>query len=105
MLAEDQLIDSRKISGLIVRGHEEDSPGVPLPITYTWELIPVNRSHIPTAAMAERWPHSENVAKRLLPLKDYDLGFIGYNCPRALALREVIPPCGDGPYAERTDLG
>ena len=35
-----------------------------------------------------------------------DIGLlVGYDCPRALAPREVIPGFDDGPYAVRTDLG
>ena len=59
------------------------------------ELIPANCSHIPTPSMAERCPHLDNIAERLLPLKDFDVGLlIGYNCPTAHVPREVIPHVG-----------
>ena len=56
--------------------------------------------------MALKWPHLERVGDKLMPITDAEVGLlIGYNCPRALAPREIIVPEGDGPYAQQTDLG
>ncbi|XP_050404672.1 uncharacterized protein LOC126820632 [Patella vulgata] len=105
MFAKDQVINSRKVSGLMVRGYD-NLLKIPLPSVYTRESIPVNRSHIPTPEMARQWPHLVKISDELVPLKDVDAGLlIGYDCARALAPREVIPPVGDGPFAQRTDLG
>ena len=68
--------------------------------------MPANRSHIPTAEMANRWNHLKGIADKLMPLSNCEIGLlIGYNVARALTPREVIPPVGNGPYAQRTDLG
>ncbi len=100
-----KVVDSQKISGLIVRGFRSDLK-IQLPITYSRGEIPANRSHIPTAEMTKSWPYLDRLHKELPPLQDVAIGIlIGYNCPRALAPREVIPPVQDGPYAQRTDLG
>ena len=105
MLAEDQLIESRRVEGLVVRGHDS-SLKVPLPATYTRNIVPANRAHIPTPEMTQNWPHLRNIGKKLMPLNDCKVALlIGYNCSKALVPREVIPPSGNGPYAERTDLG
>ena len=105
MLAEDQLIESRRVEGLVVRGHDS-SLKVPLPATYTRNIVPANRAHIPTPEMTQNWPHLRNIGKKLMPLNDCKVALlIGYDCSRALVPREVIPPSGNGPYAERTDLG
>ena len=89
----------------MVRGHDS-SLKVPLPVTYTRNIVPANRVHIPTPEMTQNWPHLRNIGKKLMPLNDCKVALlIGYNCSRALVPREVIPPSGKGPYAERTDLG
>ena len=105
MLAEDMLIESRKVNGLMIRAHDSVKR-MPLPVTYSRNIIPVNREHIPTKQMALQWPHLEKIADKLMPIADCNVGLlIGYNCPQALVPREVIPPEDNGPYAERTDLG
>ena len=41
-----------------------------------------------------------------MPLSQCEIGLlIGYNCPRALLPREVIPQVDDGPFGQKTDLG
>ncbi|XP_060554552.1 uncharacterized protein LOC132715557 [Ruditapes philippinarum] len=41
-----------------------------------------------------------------MPVSNCEVGLlIGYDCSRALLPREIIAPDGDGPYAQRTDLG
>ncbi|XP_063436812.1 uncharacterized protein LOC134718246 [Mytilus trossulus] len=68
--------------------------------------MPANRSHIPTAEMALRWSYLEHIAEKLMPVQDCEFGLlIGYNCPRALIPREVIPSIDNGPYGQKTDLG
>lgn len=104
MYAVDKLVDIEKIMGLLVRGFDS-CERIPLPDSYTREIIPANRSHIPTSDVARKWPHLENIATQFMDLNSYEIGLlIGYNCPKALMLRKVIPPDGDGPYAQRTDL-
>ena len=70
-------------------------------------IIPANRDHIPTLEMARKWPHLEKIANHLMPLSECDVGLlIGYNCPRALVPRDVVPaPEGSGPFGQKTDLG
>lgn len=63
-------------------------------------------SAVPTPDAARLWPHLRSVVDHLLPLQLCDIGLlIGYNCPQALVPREVIPPHGEGPYAQKIDLG
>lgn len=105
MFAENQIVDSCKVKGLVVRGYGS-SLRIPLPTVFTRDIMPANRSHIPTPEMARHWHHLHGIADELLPLQNCDIGLlIGYNCPRALTPREVIPAAKDGPYGQRTDLG
>lgn len=89
----------------MVRGHNS-TLRIPLPNTFSRNIIPANRDHIPTPHIARIWPHLSNIADKLMPITDCEIGLlIGYNCSQALMPREVIPPDGDGPYGQRTDLG
>lgn len=105
MYAEKKMVDSRRIVGLEVSGLNcQDT--ISLPVVYTREIMPANREHIPTPETAETWPHLERIKNELVPLMDCEVGLlIGYNCPRALAPRDVIPPVDKGPYGLKTDLG
>ncbi|CAC5386010.1 unnamed protein product [Mytilus coruscus] len=107
MHSQNSIVDSCKIDGLIVGAYDRNSdPKIPLPSTFTRNVLPANRAHIPTGDMARSWPQLEKIANRLMPVSDYEFGLlIGYNCARALTPREVIPTTDDGPYAQRTDLG
>ena len=105
MHAENRVVNSQKIKGLSVRGLN-NSLRISLPDAYTRNIMPANRSHIPTPEMARQWPHLEPIAEYLEPLRSCEIGLlIGYNCPKALVPREVIAPSDDGPYGQRTDLG
>ena len=105
MFAENKAIECKCLTGLQVRGHDSQEI-VPLPTTYTRNIIPANRSHIPTPEMADKWSHLKPIVNKLMPLGSCKVGLlIGYNCPRALATKDVILPTGNEPYAQRTDLG
>ncbi|PIK59809.1 hypothetical protein BSL78_03264 [Apostichopus japonicus] len=105
MISQNHVVNSNRVEGLIVRGHDSSNV-IPLPMSYTRYAIPVNRTHIPSPVIAQQWPYLKEIANNLMPVAECDIGLlIGYNCPKALVPRQVIPPVGDGPYAQRTDLG
>ncbi|PIK42690.1 hypothetical protein BSL78_20459 [Apostichopus japonicus] len=105
MISQNHVVNSNRVDGLIVRGHDSSNV-IPLPMSYTRYAIPVNRTHIPSPVIAQQWPYLKEIANNLMPVAECDIGLlIGYNCPKALVPRQVIPPVGDGPYAQRTDLG
>ena len=105
MLAEKRLINSQKVSGLVVRGYNS-TENLLIPTAYSRDIMPVNREHIPTPEMARQWTHLHRIAPELIPLNSCEVGLlIGYNNARALAPREVITGTKDEPYAIRTDLG
>ena len=105
MFAEKKAIECKCLTGLQVRGHDSQEI-VPLPTTYTRDIIPAKRSHIPTPEMADKWSHLKPIVNKLMSLGSCKVGLlIGYNCPRALAPKDVILPTGNEPYAQRTDLG
>ena len=104
MYAEDKIVESQKISGLSVRGFNQ-SLKLPLPVTYTRQIMPAYRSHIPTPETARKIPYIEAIERELMPLQDCEVGLlIGYNCARALLPRDIIAP-DNGPLAQKTDLG
>ena len=100
-----QTIASRRITGLVVRGVHETAE-IPLPETYTRDIIPARRSQIPRPETARRWHHLATIAEYLIyPKEDIDVGLlIGANCIRAIKPREIIPG-DDDPYAKKTALG
>ena len=101
----NRTIDSRKISGLKVR-RKDSSAIIALPQTFSMETIPANKAHIPTPEVAKSWPHLRSIAYSLMPIVDIEIGLlIGYNCSQAMMPRVVIPPDGEGPYDQRTDIG
>ena len=105
MSATDDVVSTRKISDLYVRGYKSDER-VKLPAAYTRPGIPINRSHIPTPDTARQWPHLEEIAHHLTPLQDVEVTLlIGYNCAEALMPRDVVPSLNNEPYAQKSILG
>lgn len=108
MSESNKVVETKKVQGLVARGHNSDSKVI-LPPAFSRDVMPANRSHIPTADMTKSWPHLDTLHDQLLPLQSCEIGIlIGYDCPVALMPREVIPsPSGTSraPYALRTDLG
>ena len=105
MHAENKVIDSSKVQGLMVRGYNSQHR-IMLPGTYTRNIMPANRTHIPTPEVAKSWPHLERIANLIPPLQGCEVGLlIGYNCVKALTPNDIIVPTGNGPYGQRTDLG
>lgn len=87
------------VSGLRVRGYSS-AIQIDLPLTYTKNGIPINRSHIPTCEMARQWSHLAEIAEEIQPAKDCEVGLlIGYNCSRVMAPRRVILGGDEEPYA------
>lgn len=79
MHAEDKIINSYKVTGLLVCGFDIKSR-IQLPIVFSRNIVPANRSHIPTPDTAKLWPHLEPTAKDLIPLKQCEIGLlIEYN--------------------------
>ena len=104
--AQDELVPSRRLTGLQVRGLYAEAP-ISLPVAYTRDIMPANYDHIPTPSTARQWEHLYHIAEQIAPKQDCEVGLlIGYNCPQALAPRQVIPhPENEGPYGLLTDLG
>ena len=105
VLGED-LVTSKKINDLVVRGINEEIE-VSLPRTYSRDEIPAKRSQIPRPESVSGWSHLQRIANNLMPYQhNVDVGLlIGANCTKAIKPREVIPGADDDPYAVRTTLG
>lgn len=105
MMGENAVVSSERVPGLRVRGYSS-ATHILLPPAYTKDHIPVNREHIPTCETAKCWSHLSPIIDEVPPLFSCEIGLlIGYNCPKALAPRQVIVGKDDEPYAVRTDLG
>lgn len=105
MSGKDTVITSESVSGLRVRGYSS-AIQVNLPVTYTKDGIPINRSHIPTCETAKQWSHLAEMVDEIQPLRDCEVGLlIGYNCSRAMASKRVILGGDEEPYAIQMDLG
>lgn len=105
IMGRDSIVQSERVSWLRIRGFASES-FVNLPPTYTRDFIPLELSHIPTPETAKRWRHLNQIASEIPEMKDCEVGLlIGYDCPRALAPRQVITGGDYEPYGIKTDLG
>eukprot|EP00057_Strongylocentrotus_purpuratus_P008557 XP_011663031.1 PREDICTED: uncharacterized protein LOC105437753 [Strongylocentrotus purpuratus] len=98
---------SEKVTGLQVKAFNDSTKIINLPSTFTRDIMPADRHHIPTPDMARSFRHLTRIADMIAPLQDVEIGLlIGYDCAKALAPRAVIhSPDDRGPYAIQTDLG
>ena len=68
--AEDEIVSSCTIEGLVIRGYDSDQK-ILLPATFTRNIMPAARSHIPTRETAMKWPHLHQIANALMPISDW----------------------------------
>jgi hypothetical protein len=106
MFAENRLVKSKRVEGLVVRGYR-NSKEICLPPAYVRNVMPADRNHIPTPEVAKQWPHLAVLEDKLEPLKGCKVALlIGYDCPQALAPRDVlVGPYDHAPYGQLSDLG
>lgn len=105
MMSKNAVVNSEKVSGLLVRGYCS-STLIQLPPAYTKDCIPANREHIPTCETAKCWSHLSSIVDEIPSLLSCEIGLlIGYNCPRALAPKQVLLGKDNEPYAIQTELG
>ncbi|XP_057716613.1 uncharacterized protein LOC130931672 [Corythoichthys intestinalis] len=105
MTAIDTIIPSKCVHGLQIRGLNSEIL-IQIQKAYSRDFIPVDKSYIPTKETALLWPHLKTLACKMPPLQDCDIGLlIGYDCPTALAPREVILGDTNQPFAQRSELG
>ena len=104
-MSSSSTVDSNVVPDLLVRGMTLPTQ-IKMGRCYTRDFIPVDRHHIPTRTTAEKWSHLQDVAREMPALQGCEVGLlIGYNCPRALAPRQVVTGTGTEPYAVQTELG
>ena len=104
-MTNTSIITSRKINNLKIRG-VNNSNIITIPTTYTRNIIPVRRSHIPTMKTAEKWKHLRSLRDKIPKLQEYDIGMlIGYNSSEAIKPRAVISGMQGEPYGIETQIG
>lgn len=105
-LAEPTTVDCELVSGLRVRGYDQNYM-VNLPMmTTTKNEIPINRKHIPTKDMADRWKHLRCISDKLPPPMNLDAGLVlGANCNPDHMPLEIVAASPEEPYTRRTVLG
>lgn len=106
MHEEDEVVKCRKVKGLNVTDMKHET-SIPLPQTFTREIILFKSSQIPKPEVAMCWEHLKLIASELMPHRgDLEVGLlIGTNCPKAIKPRQIIPGADNDPYGIRTDLG
>ena len=106
MQEKNVLIESNRILGLEVLDFKKQNV-IKLPMAFTREVVPANRSQIPKPEVVREWHHLKPVADKLMP---YDPAIeisllIGNNCPRVVRPREIVAGGEDDPYGQRSLLG
>ena len=104
-MSGSDLLQCRKASGFKIQGHGcKDS--INLPTLFSRPQIPHNRSHFPTPTFCQQFPHLKEVASKLLPLQDVEVGLlIGYNVNCQKPLQTVVSKNQADPYAIKTPVG
>ena len=67
MSARDNLIVCKRFKGLQIRSFDKNV-AIDLPDTYSRNFIPTDRSHIPTSAAADKWPHLRRISHLIPPI-------------------------------------
>ena len=106
MQEKNVLIESNRILGVEVLDFKKQNV-IKLPMAFTREVVPANRSQIPKPEVVREWHHLKPVADKLMP---YDPAIeisllIGNNCPRVVRPREIVAGGEDDPYGQRSLLG
>lgn len=98
-------MNCQRVNGLKVRGYFSQEY-IKLPPTYTREYIPLDQNSIPTRETAKKWIHLLSIAEEIPDLLSCPVGLlIGYDCAKALKLKQVISGEDYDPYAVKTALG
>lgn len=104
-MVSSSTVECNAVSNILVRGMNL-SKQIKIERCYTQDVIAVDRSHIPTRATAEKWPHLGDIVDEMPTLQGCEVGLlIGYNCPQALAPQKTTLGSENEPYAVQTDLG
>lgn len=64
MMSKSVVVNSEKVSGLLVRGYCS-STLIQLPPAYTKDYIPANGEHIPTCETAKCWSHLSSIVDEI----------------------------------------
>ena len=80
---------------------------VKLPTLYSRHEFPHDRSHIPTTSICNQFPHLKNIASKLMPIQNVEVGLhLGYDVGYASKPQDVVDSKNPSdPYAVRTPLG
>ncbi|KAJ8041407.1 hypothetical protein HOLleu_12215 [Holothuria leucospilota] len=81
----EQLAASRAL-----QEEQRQSQSVDLPVTYTRDIIPLDKSHIPTCETAENWDHLSTIASEMPPLLDCERDFADFEHGDIRVSQEVI---------------
>ena len=88
MTAEEKVLQSKRIGGLVVRGYDSQTH-IPLPNLFTHDSIPADEDCIPTPSMAVTWPLLKPMGGHFMPKSNCGVGLLhGYNCPRDLLIKK-----------------
>ena len=108
MSGQGQVVNSSVMNGLVVRGYDKVSTEnrVNLARAYTTDVMPANRSHIPTKRKVRSIPNLGWLDSILSDELDIPIGLlIGYNCAQALIPKGVVSSQREGLFAQQSVLG
>ena len=108
MSGQGQVVNSSVMNGLVVRGYDKvgTENRVNLTRAYTTDVMPANRSHIPTKRKVRSIPNLEWLDSILSDELDIPIGLlIGYNCAQALIPKGVVSSQREGLFAQQSVLG
>ena len=106
MTTKDKIVTCQKFSNLSIRGYTSKQV-IKLPQAYSRDAIPLDRSHIPTSAVAKNFKHLLQIAEEIPERLDIPVGLlIGYDVAYAMFPESSLR--GEDttlPYAVKTPLG
>ena len=99
-------VSCKRVTGFQVQGHGCEK-SINLPALYSRPKFPSDRSHIPSAAICNKFPHLSRVANELMPLQNVEIGLLlGYDVSYVHQPQEIVASVKESdPYAVRTPLG
>ena len=93
-------VTCKRVTGFQVQGHGCEK-SINLPALYSRPQFPSDRSHIPSAAICNKFPHLSRVANELMPLQNVEIGLLlGYDVSYVHQPQEIVASVNESdPYA------
>ena len=96
----------REVNGFKIQGYN-CTETIKLPSLYSRHEFPHDRSHIPTASICNQFSHLTDIAHKLMPIQNVEVGLLlGYDVGYVHQHQDIVRSKDTSePYAVRTPLG